>query len=110
MADVAGCGKARLVVAASHKKIGNQRKDFHYKLSRTIVDTFGIKATLVPRWLAVWGFIGYAISLVGMLSEIMGSGLGLASSLPGGLWAVCMGVWLIVKGFTTPKTVPCLTL
>ena len=57
------------------------------------------KATLVPRWLAVWGLVGYAIILVGMLSELMGSGLGLASSLPGGLWEVFMGVWLIVKGF-----------
>jgi hypothetical protein len=57
------------------------------------------KATLVPRWLAVWGLVGYAIILVGMVSELMGSGLGLASSLPGGLWEVFMGVWLIVKGF-----------
>jgi len=57
------------------------------------------KAMLIPRWLAVWGLVGYAIILVGMLSEITGSGLGLASSLPGGLWEVFMGVWLIVKGF-----------
>ncbi len=57
------------------------------------------KATLVPRWLAVWGLVGYAIILVGMVSELMGSGLGLVSSLPGGLWEVFMGVWLIVKGF-----------
>lgn len=68
------------------------------------------KTTLVPRWLAVWGLVGYAIILVGMLSELLGSGLGLASSLPGGLWEVFMGVWLIVKGFTTPKTTPCATL
>lgn len=59
------------------------------------------KATLVPRWLALWGLVGYTIILVGMLSELMGSGLGLASSLPGGLWEVFMGVWLIVKGFNT---------
>jgi hypothetical protein len=57
------------------------------------------KAMLVPRWLAVWGLVGYAIILVGMVSELMGSGLGLVSSLPGGLWEVFMGVWLIVKGF-----------
>ncbi|MEZ4863940.1 MAG: DUF4386 domain-containing protein [Caldilineaceae bacterium] len=57
------------------------------------------KATLTPRWLAVWGLVGYAIIAGGMVSEFMGSGLGLASSLPGGLWEVFMGVWLIVKGF-----------
>jgi hypothetical protein len=59
------------------------------------------KAKLVPRWLAVWGLVGYAIILVGMVSEMMGSGLGLASSLPGGLWELFIGGWLIVKGFNS---------
>jgi hypothetical protein len=35
-----------------------------------------------------------------MVSELTGSGLGLASSIPGGLWEVFIGVWLIVKGFS----------
>jgi hypothetical protein len=61
---------------------------------------------LVPRWLAVWGLVGYAIIFVGMLSEMMGSGLGLASSIPGGLWEVFIGVWLIVKGFNSSAIVP----
>lgn len=60
------------------------------------------KAKLLPRWLAGWGLVGYAIIFGGMLSEIMGSGLGLASSLPGGLWEMFVGVWLIVKGFNAP--------
>ena len=69
------------------------------------------RARLVPRFVAVWGLLGYAVIFVGMLSEILGSGLGLASSIPGGLWEVFMGVWLIVKGFsgsTAPseRTVP----
>ncbi len=57
------------------------------------------KANLLPRWLAIWGLVGYAVIFCGMLSEIMGSGLGLASSLPGGLWEIFVGGWLIVKGF-----------
>jgi hypothetical protein len=57
------------------------------------------KAKLVPRWLAVWGLVGYAIIFCGMVSAVMGSGLGDISSIPGGLWEVFMGVWLIVKGF-----------
>ena len=40
-----------------------------------------------------------------MLSEIMGSGLGLASSLPGGLWEIFVGLWLVVKGFNAPASV-----
>ena len=57
------------------------------------------RAQLVPRWLAVWGLLGYATILVGMVSAIMGSGLGDLSSIAGGLWEVFVGVWLIVKGF-----------
>jgi hypothetical protein len=57
------------------------------------------KTKLVPRVLAVWGLIGYAIIFAGMLSQILGSGLGLMSSLPGGLWEMFVGGWLIVKGF-----------
>jgi len=63
------------------------------------------RAKLGPRWLAGWGLVGYAIIFCGMLSEIMGSGLGLASSIPGGLWEVFIGVWLIVKGFNAAAIV-----
>lgn len=59
------------------------------------------RARLVPRPIAIWGLVGYAIIFVGMVSEIMGSGLGLASSIPGGLWEVFTGVWLIVRGFNS---------
>jgi hypothetical protein len=64
------------------------------------------KAKLVPRFLALWGLVGYAIIFIGMLSQILGSGLGLVSSLPGGLWEVFMGGWLIVKGFNSSAFVP----
>ena len=49
------------------------------------------RARLVPRWLAVWGLVGYATILVGMVSAVMGSGLDDLSSLPGGLWEVFIG-------------------
>lgn len=59
------------------------------------------RAKLLPRWLAIWGLVGYAIIFCGMVSAVMGSGLGDLSSLPGGLWEIFVGVWLIVKGFRT---------
>lgn len=64
------------------------------------------RSKMVPRWIAIWGLAGYAIICFGMLSEIMGSGLGLVSSIPGGLWEVFVGVWLIVKGFNPTAVVP----
>ena len=57
------------------------------------------RTKLIPRWLAIWGLAGYAIILLGMVSALMGSGLGDIFSIPGGLWEVFIGVWLIIKGF-----------
>jgi hypothetical protein len=64
------------------------------------------RAKLVPRWQAAWGLAGYAIIFCGMLSAILGSGLGDISSIPGGLWEVFIGVWLIVKGFNASALAP----
>ncbi len=54
---------------------------------------------LIPRPLAVWGLIGYAIILGGSALEILGVDLMSFHAYPGGLWEVVIGVWLIVKGF-----------
>jgi hypothetical protein len=68
-------------------------------LAGLMLNTLFYRARLVPRWIAIWGLVGYAIICCGMVSELMGSGLGLASELPGGLWEVFVGGWLIVRGF-----------
>jgi hypothetical protein len=90
-----------------------QANQYAYQIGMSTLGVSGLllcstlyKANLVPRWLAVWGLLGYAIILCGMVSEITGSGLGLVSSLPGGLWEVFMGVWLIAKGFNAAAFVP----
>ncbi len=90
-----------------------QTKLYAYEIGMSTLGISGLllcstlyKVNLVPRWLAVWGLLGYATILVGMVSAIMGSGLGDLSSLPGGLWEVFMGVWLIAKGFNASAFVP----
>ena len=56
---------------------------------------------LVPRFLAAWGFIGYACFTGGNLLELFGvAGAALVSSIPGGLFELTFGIWLIVRGFT----------
>ncbi len=82
---------------------------YTYEIAMCTLGTSGLllcytlyRAKLVPSWLAVWGLIGYATILLGMLSALLGSGLGDLSSIPGGLWEMFMGVWLIVKGFNSP--------
>ena len=57
---------------------------------------------LIPRPLAVWGLVGYAVILCGSVLEILGFNLNSIQAIPGGLWEVFIGVWLIAKGFNTP--------
>ena len=59
------------------------------------------KAQLVPRSLAVWGLVGYPILLAGSLLEVLGFNLMLIHTIPGGLWEAFIGVWLVVKGFSS---------
>lgn len=61
------------------------------------------RAKLVPRVLAVWGLVGYATILGGSIAEALGWNLHSIHALPGGLWEVFIGGWLIVKGFKGPR-------
>ena len=60
---------------------------------------------LVPRFLAVWGFIGYACFAGGNLLELFGvAGAGLVGAIPGGLFELTFGIWLIARGFASTAT------
>ena len=55
---------------------------------------------LVPRFLAVWGFVGYAAFATGSVLELFGvAGAGLISTIPGGLFEIFFASWLITRGF-----------
>jgi Domain of unknown function (DUF4386) len=58
------------------------------------------RAQLLPRILGVWGLIGYAVILCGSVLEVLGVDLTLSHTIPGGLWELFIGVWLIAKGFS----------
>jgi hypothetical protein len=61
---------------------------------------------LVPRFLAVWGLIGYAVLLLGSVLQVLGLNLNSIHAIPGGLWELFIGVWLIAKGFSTSSQLP----
>jgi hypothetical protein len=60
------------------------------------------RAALIPRPLAIWGLVGYAILLGGSVLQILGFQLNTLHAIPGGLWELFIGVWLIAKGFNPP--------
>ena len=64
------------------------------------------RTQLVPRLLAVWGLIGYAILLLGSVLQVLGFNLNSIQAIPGGLWELFIGVWLIAKGFSTSSQLP----
>jgi hypothetical protein len=58
------------------------------------------RTRLLPRGLAAWGVLGYAVFLTGAVLELLGfAGIGVLLSIPGGLFELTVGAWLIVKGF-----------
>jgi hypothetical protein len=59
------------------------------------------RARLLPAWLALAGIVGYAIFAAGAVLEIFGLRIGLYLAIPGGLFEVALGIWLIARGFTT---------
>jgi hypothetical protein len=86
---------------------------YAYEIGMSAVGVAGLilcsmfyKTQLVPRALAVWGLIGYAILLCGSVVQVLGFNLSSIHAIPGGLWELFIGVWLIVKGFSTSSEFP----
>ncbi len=81
---------------------------YAYEFGMTAVGVAGLilcsaflRSRLIPRPLAWWGLVGYAVLLCGSLLQILGFQLNSMHAVPGGLWEVFIGGWLIVKGFST---------
>jgi hypothetical protein len=57
------------------------------------------RTRLIPRWLAGWGVIGYALHVAGAIAEIFGIPISLILLIPGGLFELALAFWLLIKGF-----------
>jgi hypothetical protein len=56
------------------------------------------RSRLLPKFIPAWGFIGYLIFISGTILEVFGYEAGLFLNIPGGLFEVFLGFWLIAKG------------
>ncbi len=63
------------------------------------------QSKLVPRYLSIWGFIGYFIFISGTIFELFGYNIGVLLSIPGGLFEISLSIWLIIKGVDVSKLV-----
>jgi hypothetical protein len=92
--------------------LAHKMKNITYQIAMIILG-FGslflcyllFQSKLVPRFIAVWGFIGYVLLFVSGLLDILGvidtvNGMGVYLYIPGGIWEViALPLWLIIKGF-----------
>ncbi len=58
-----------------------------------------IQSRLVPRFLAIWGFVGYMIHATGAVMELFGLPYSTYFIIPGGLFEITFSLWMIIKGF-----------
>jgi hypothetical protein len=79
---------------------------YAYQIAMIFVGLAGVllcsmfyRVSMVPRWIAAWGLLGYVIHLLGAVLEVLGFNLNMIHIIPGGLWELFIGVWLLAKGF-----------
>jgi hypothetical protein len=57
----------------------------------------------LPKWLGLWGVVGYTIFGAGAALEILGVTAGVIMSIPGGIFEVTFAVYLLWKGVLGPS-------
>ena len=101
--DVAGASASLATILAS---LLTEANTMAYHIGQATLSGGGIflcvllyRAGLLPRFLSAWGVIGYVIHLAGSVAEIFGIPISLVLLIPGGLFEVARGLWLLIKGF-----------
>lgn len=101
--DAAGASMAWATALGSLLTLSNSMA---YQIGQATLGVGGIflcallfRTRLLPRFLSAWGMIGYAIHVVGAIAEIFGIPISLVLLIPGGLFELALGFWLLIKGF-----------
>jgi hypothetical protein len=61
------------------------------------------QSRLVPRFISIWGFLGYLIFISGTFLALFGYSVDLILDIPGGLFELFLSVWLIARGFSSSR-------
>ena len=99
-------GEVSALLATATGSLLIQANTMAYQIGQATLGVGGIflclllfRTRLVPRWLSAWGVIGYTIHVVGAIAEIFGIHVSLVLLIPGGLFELALGFWLVIKGF-----------
>lgn len=87
-------------------RIGQQGNFLAYQLAMIVLGAGSIPACflfvrlrLLPFFLSIAGIAGYFLLALGACLELFGFKVGVLLSVPGGLFELALGLWLIFKGF-----------
>jgi len=101
--DVAG---ANMAWATALGSLLTESNTMAYQIGQATLGVGGVfmcsllfRTRLLPQSLAAWGVIGYAIHVAGAIAEIFGVHISLVLLIPGGLFELALGFWLLIKGF-----------
>jgi hypothetical protein len=95
----AGWAKALGSLALQSNNMAYQIAEMMLGLGCIFLCSLLFRTRLIPRFVAMWGVIGYAILMTGSIAEIFGIHIGLIFSIPGGLFELALAFWLLIKGF-----------
>jgi hypothetical protein len=59
---------------------------------------------LLPKWLGVWGIVGYVLLSAGSVLDLWGSTMSMYVIVPGGVFEVVFAFWMILKGVDPEQT------
>lgn len=83
---------------------------FSYQIAMVIWGIGGLifayllyKLEIVPRWMSIWGIVGYVIFISGAFFAIFGMPIDIILDIPGGIFEIFLSFWLIFKGFNKPQ-------
>jgi hypothetical protein len=107
LADQAASGKLGAGVAQSLGSLAVDGNELAYQVGQLSLG-FGamflayllFRTRLIPRALAGLGIVGYATHMLGAGFELFGLHISMWLLIPGGIFEVSLGVWLLVKGFS----------
>ena len=63
-----------------------------------LLTVFLFQARMAPRFLALWGAVGYVLHFAGAVAELFAQHISMFLLIPGGLFEVSFAIWLLVRG------------
>ncbi len=67
-------------------------------IGSTILFSYSLKPKLFPKWLCIWGTVGYICLITGSILDIFSIQSSMYFLIPGGLFEVVISFWLIIRG------------